>query len=279
MPVTLRIGQIEYANCTPIFVALMSHFDCGNYRFIGGVPSQLNAMLGQGTIDVCPSSSFEYGRNPDSYFILPDMSISAVGPVKSVLLFSLFPLEELDNRTIGLTTESATSVNLLRIILGRKYGFTNIFESTSLPLPEAVKKFSALLLIGDAALREGIRKTGLFVYDLGELWHRLTGLPFVFALWMVTREAVEKKNDEVGSLCAELRAAKRFAYDSYEAIADESKERRWISRDALVDYWRTISYDLTPAHVQGAILFFRYAWEMGLIRKEPDIRMFEGKAV
>lgn len=273
LQVALRIGQIEYANCTPIFTALKARFDCGNYRFIGGVPTELNAMLGRGEIDVCPSSSIEYGKNPDSYFLLPDISISADGPVKSVLLFSRLPLEELNNRTIGLTTESETSVNLLRIILARKCGFTNEFQRTPLPLLEALNTFSALLLIGDAALREGMGNSGFYVYDLGGLWHTYTGLPFVFALWMVTREAVEKKNDEVRTLSAALRAAKRYAYDSYEDIAEQSNERQWISRDALVEYWRTISYDLTPRHVAGMTTFFRYAKEIGILDVEPEIRM------
>ena len=271
---TLRIGQIEYANCTPIFTMLKTRFDCGNYRFVGGVPAELNGMLEKGEIDVCPSSSFEYGRNSGRYILLPDISISSDGPVKSVLLFSRRPLEELNGRSIGLTTESATSVNLLRILLVRMYGFNNLFVATPLPLAEALDRFSALLLIGDAALREGSRESGLFVYDLGALWHQHTGLPFVFALWMVTRTAAESKPDEVRSLCAELLAAKRLAYDSYEAIAGKSAERQWLAGDALVDYWRTISYDLTPRHLDGVKLFFRHAREMGLIGAEPEIRMF-----
>jgi chorismate dehydratase len=274
---TLRVGQIEYANCTPIFATLKSTFDCRNYHFIGGVPAQLNRMLGQGGIDVCPSSSFEYGRNPDKYCLLPDISISSVGAVKSVLLFSRVPLEELNNKTIGLTTESATSVNLLRILLAKKYGFVNAFESTSLPLQEALGSFSALLLIGDQALKEGMRKTDLFVYDMGELWYGFTGLPFVFALWMVNRESAEKKADEVTVLCTELIAAKRLAYETYGTIADCCGERGWIDREALIDYWRTISYDLTPRHIEGLTLFFRYALEMELIRAQPDIRIFDGR--
>ena len=61
---------------------------------------------------------------------------------------------------------------------------------------------SALLLIGDTALRERMNSQGLFVYDLGELWRELTGLPFVFALWIVTRQAAEKKAGEVRNLAA-----------------------------------------------------------------------------
>jgi chorismate dehydratase len=271
---TLRIGQIGYANCTPIFTALKANFDCGSLRFIGGVPAHLNGMLSRGEIDVCPSSSIEYGKNPGKYVLLPDISISAVGPVKSVLLFSLLPLEELNNRTIGLTTESDTSVNLLKIILMRNYGFANVYERSTLPLPEALNRFSALLLIGDSALKENMRNRDLFVYDLGELWYKFTGLPFVFALWLATREAAEKKAGEVRSLCAELLAAKHLAYNSYGAIADKSEEREWISREALVEYWRTISYDLTPRHIEGVTTFFRHARELGLLDEEPEIRIF-----
>lgn len=271
---TIRIGQIEYANCTPIFAALHDSFDCGPYRFVRGVPAQLNAMLRREEIDVCPSSSFEYGKSPESYLLLPGISISSIGPVKSVLLFSRLPIEELDNRPIALTTESDTSVNLLRIILARQFGFSNRFERSPLPLPEALKEYSALLLIGDAALRERIVDRGLFVYDLGELWLAFTGLPFVFALWMVTRRAAEQKRGEVQALVERLLYAKERAYHSYGKIAEESREVAWMGRDALVDYWRTISYDLTPRHLEGVATFFRYAWELGLIEVEPEIRIF-----
>jgi chorismate dehydratase len=271
---TLRIGQIEYANCTPLFAALKANFDCSNYRFVGGVPSDLNGMLSRGEIDVCPSSSIEYGKSADKYYLLPEISISSIGPVKSVVLFSHLPLEELGNRVIGLTTESETSVCLLRILLARNCGYVNYYERTSLPLREALKRFSALLLIGDAALREGMGNSDLFVYDLGELWHKFTGLPFVFALWMVTRESVRDCPDEVRALSASLVAAKRLAHDTYEAIADECGELKWISREALVEYWRTISYDLSQRHVEGVTLFFHYARELGLLCHDPELRVF-----
>src|SRR5512133_1778076 len=109
----LRIGRIEYANCTPIFRALLQNKPCADYQLVGGVPAQLNAMLAAGRIDVCPSSSIEYALHPDRYLILPHLSISCVGAVGSVLLLSQVPLESLNNRKILLSSESATSVNLL----------------------------------------------------------------------------------------------------------------------------------------------------------------------
>ena len=271
---TLRIGQIGYANVTPIFTALMQNFPASSYQIVRGVPSRLNALLSGGDIDLCPSSSIEYAKSPDSYYLLPDLSISSVGPVKSVLLFSRVPLKELDGCTMGLTTDSDTSVNLLRILMARSYGFSNEFERTALPLNKALEAFPAVLLIGDAALRGSMGGEGTHVYDLGEEWFRFTGLPFVFALWIVRREAVEGKYGEVATLLSNLRAAKRIAYESYDAIAAKCEEERWMGRENLVEYWRCISYDLSPFHVQGVKEFFRYAAEMGILPREPEIRMF-----
>ena len=271
---SLTIGHIEYSNCTPIFSALQNSMDCSGYRFVRGVPAHLNRLLSAGEIDVCPSSSIEYGKNPDRYLVLPDLSISAVGPVKSVLLFSREPLERLDGATIGMTTESDTSVNLLRIILSTFQGFTNSFERTGLPLTEALDSFPALLLIGDRALKGALAEGGYRIYDLGDLWYRATGLPFVFALWLVRREAVENKPQEVARLAADVVRAKRIAYDSYPSIAAQSPEREWIDCSVLVDYWRTISYDLTPAHLEGVRLFYSLAASLGVLSAAPEVRLY-----
>jgi chorismate dehydratase len=112
------------------------------------------------------------------------------------------------------------------------------------------------------------------VYDLGELWLEFTGLPFVFALWMVTSEAAERKAAEVRTLVERLQAAKRYAYETYDAIAERCEERNWLDKSALVDYWRTISYDLTPLHLEGVVTFYRYAAELRLLETEPEIRIF-----
>ena len=271
---TLSIGHIQYANCTPIFSALSAHFDCSGYRFVGGVPARLNAMLRDGAIDLSPSSSIEYALAHDQYCLLPELSISAIGPVKSVLLFSRVPVEELDGCAIGLSAESDTSVNLLKVLLARKHGFVNDFERTSLPLDEALQRFSGLLLIGDAALKGVAAGGDWHCYDLGELWHDFTGLPFVFALWIVRRDAAVTKRVQLAALSRDLIAAKKLACASYPEIAAGCREREWMSVEELVDYWRTISYELTPAHLEGARCFFRHAYEMGLIPTLPELRFF-----
>jgi chorismate dehydratase len=272
--VTLRVGQISYANCTPIFVCLKNFHDCSNYRFVHGTPSRLNSMLATGEIDICPSSSIEFAKHPQKYLILPNISISSDVQVKSVLLFSRLPIEEINRQNIGLTDESATSVNLLKIILRRFYCYENSYHTLNMSSTAALADYPAILLIGDAALKEGIhRSEGTYVYDLGELWHRFTGLPFVFALWLVREETVARQKSEVETFYSSLCHSKKMAGSSFDAIASSCRED-WISENEIIEYWKTISYDLTSRHVEGLQTFFRYAADLSIIDHVPDIRLF-----
>lgn len=271
----IRIGEIEYANCTPIFTALKKNMDCSGYTFIREVPAVLNAMLCRGEVDISPSSSIEYGKSFEQYYLMPQMSISSIGAVKSVLLFSRLPIEELHNKTIGLTTESDTSVNLLKIILKKQYGHDNLFLRTPLPLRDALRSHDALLLIGDAALKAALAESDFHIYDLGGVWYDFTGLPFVFALWIARRDAAAAKHEAMVALGKQLIDAKKKAYESYEDIAQSSREKEWLAPAALVDYWQTISYDLTATHFKGLETFYRYAVDLGILSKQPEIQLFK----
>jgi chorismate dehydratase len=272
----LRIGRITYANCSPIFHELQKQAPEEVYRFICGVPSHLNALLAAGEIDVCPSSSIEYALHPERYLILPDLSISSIGAVASVLLFSRIPIEELDGQIIMLSSESATSVNLLRILMKKRFGCSCRYTVSEQPLGSALQEASAMLLIGDTALRALFQETDLFVYDLGELWHEWTGLPFVFALWFCGRQVAKDRYSEVTRLARHLIASKVRACADLESIAQSSSEAEWMGSDRLVAYWRNnISYDLDSMHLDGLKLFYRYCAELGLLPAEPGLHFLD----
>jgi len=272
----LRIGRITYANCSPIFHELQKQAPDEEYLLIGGVPSHLNNLLAAGEIDVCPSSSIEYALHPERYLILPDLSISSIGAVASVLLFSRIPIEELDEQKILLSSESATSVNLLRILLKKRFGCSCSFSVADQPLESALQEASAMLLIGDTALRASFLETDLLVYDLGELWHEWTGLPFVFALWLCGRQVAKERHSEVTRLARNLIASKERACADLESVAQNSSEVEWMGSDRLVTYWRNnISYDLDSMHLEGLMLFYRYCAELGLLPGEPKLHFLE----
>ena len=266
----LRIGRIEYANCTPLFLVLLEQFPCSGYEFITGVPAELNRKLLAGEVDVCPSSSIEYAYHPDRYTILPQLSISSIGAVASVLLFSKVPVEKLDGRKIRLSSESATSVNLLKILLSQRYGCSCSYEVAQPAASVEDDDSSALLLIGDSALRNSLKKPDMFVYDLGEMWYSWTGYPFVFALWLCRNEVAE--GVELRRLAAMLLQAKERVPGNLEQIAARAKEGSWMGYDRLLAYWRdNISYQLDEREQAGLLLFYAKCFEGGLIAAVPPL--------
>lgn len=273
----LRIGRIQYANCTPIFCALeqLDPASCG-CQYVHGVPSRLNKLLADGSIDICPSSSIEYAFHPERYLIIPDISISSCGPVESVLLFSTLPIEKLDGAPVLLSSESATSVNLLKILLRLCFGCACSFSITDLGVEQALGEAPALLLIGDSALKAAIANPELYVYDLGELWFRWTGKPFVFALWFASRGAVRRDGAAMAAFVEQLRQAKEYAMEHLEEFATVSPDAAWMGSERLLSYWRhSLSYDLTEAHLDGLRRFYRHAAELGLIDAEPELAMMK----
>lgn len=266
----LRIGQIEYANCTPIFHVLKEQFPCSGCEFVTGVPATLNRLLLAGEIDVCPSSSIEYAYHPERYRILPQLSISSVGEVASVLLFSKLPVEQLDGGKILLSSESATSVNLLKILLAQRFGCSCSYEVAPPGTTGADGESSAILLIGDSALRTSLAESDLLVYDLGELWYSWTGYPFVFALWLCRNEVAE--TDELQTLARQLVQAKERVPGLLEQIASSAKEACWMRHDRLLAYWRdNISYQLDERAQAGLMLYYTKCYENGLISAVPEL--------
>ncbi|MEW6490858.1 MAG: menaquinone biosynthesis protein [Thermodesulfobacteriota bacterium] len=257
----LRVGRIGFANCTPLFLALEEQGPQPGVSYVRGVPTELNAALREGSVHLSPSSSAEYLARPDLYGFLPDLSISAIGPVESVVLFSRRPLEELGGRPVGLSPASATSVALLRVLLEGRLGVRPRYVAPE-DDPEAV------LWIGDRALREaraGGETRWPHAFDLGALWYEATGTPFVFALWICRRDAFHAFPGAVRAFYRELVRARQRAYRSYPAYARRSPEAAWMGEEALLAYWQTISYDLTAWHLEGLRLFAREAAALGLL--------------
>lgn len=257
----LRIGKIPYANLFPIFYMLEREFDCSAYEFIEGVPSRLNWMLRSGAVDLSPSSSVEYLRHPSLYTYIANHSVSSRGAVGSIFLFSERPLEELDGCAIQVTAQSETSVALLDIILNKFYGKHPVL------LPSDNPGGAAFLLIGDDALKGGgpagrRKKTAPpFQYDLGELWYRHTGLPFVFALWIVRKECSEKR-DLLDGFIRDLDKAKEMALKNLPEIAMHAPMRSFMSTGDLLAYWSKLDYELDEEHKKGLDLFDRYLKEL-----------------
>ncbi|NPA32572.1 MAG: menaquinone biosynthesis protein [Aquificae bacterium] len=221
-----RVGKVSYKNTLPLFYRVRS------FEIIEGVPSRLVSLLRRGEIQAGIVSSAEFFLNPELYLILPGVSISSRGSVCSVKLFSKKPLSSV--RKVFITSASLTSRYLLFYIFERKLGFS----------PEVVPRSEAdaFLLIGDEALKE---KGFPFVYDLGKEWYEITGLPFVFALFLVRKDANREK---ALLLLDEVR-------ESLRAFFEESPS---ALKEGEVYFRGCIDYGLSDKHLRGLYEFYEY---------------------
>ncbi len=244
---------------------LEENADCSGYEFITGAPSTLNSLLREGGIDVSPSSSIEYLRRRQRYIVIEGHSISSFGPVGSILLFSKRPIEALDGLTVLTSSQSETSAALLGIVLKKFYDLDCPLQPSNEPLSKAMESHSAYLLIGDEALREGLRWSNLLhVYDLGEIWYKKTGLPFVFALWIARKDCCTGER-LFERFKKDLDTAKLQMLKGLRAIAGKSPLLPILTEDQIVSYWQGISYDLNDEHRKGLSLFGKYAGELSLL--------------
>lgn len=270
----LRVGRIPYANLIPIFHALTTHFSLENVRFVSGTPSQLNRMLRSGRLDISPSSSIEYAMHPERYLLCPDISIASRAKVMSVLLLSNDPLNKLPEGPIAVTRASDTSVVLLEILLRESLGKRNRLVRTALPPGEALRRHPAYLAIGDEALQASLSRTARHVTDLGEWWRRETGTPFVFALWIVSREALPRRREALRGFARTLLTAKRIARESLTRPEHLRIGPDWMPKELRTAYWRNLSYDLDE-EAEGLLRFFRLAKKIGRIPEAPPLRLLD----
>ncbi|WP_276351621.1 menaquinone biosynthetic enzyme MqnA/MqnD family protein [Cohnella caldifontis] len=267
----LRIGRIDYANVWPVF----HHFDPSSLRYpaelVPAMPAVLNRKLREGDIDLATISSFAYGVSSDAYYLLPNLSVSALGPVQSILLFMKSPLEKVVRGRIALTTTSATSVNLLKIIMKKFYGGDPVYEDAEPSLERMLESADAALLIGDHAIRASWSNPGYRVLDLGDVWHLWTGHWMTFALWAVRKETADARPEEVMSVYEGLLESKRRTASDVESLVHKGVRQIGGTPDYWRGYFRTLRHDFGPGQQAGLMQYFRYARELGLINGDVSL--------
>jgi chorismate dehydratase len=268
----LKLGHIIYSNCFPPHAAIITGQVPFPFKLVEGIPTELNRLLYEGKVDVSPSSSIEYAMNPGRYLLLPTLSITSKKKVMSILLESRVPIGELDNKVVAVTTASATSVVLLRILLEVRYNMNPGYTRYEQGVDGPSEQYDAMLTIGDLALTKTPLPEFPHRYDLGELWHEFTGLPFVFALWHVNyKKNVERDLDMLYDI---LIASKAYGISHLQDLARSEAERFDVPVELLFSYWNSFSYGLGREEQKGLRAFYGYAAEIGVIEKIPELRFW-----
>jgi len=265
----LRISAISYLNTAP----LMWDFEHGpagaDFDISYTLPSGCAAALREGTADIGIIPAAAYASIP-GLVILPGVAIAAQNAVRSILLVSRKPIEEV--RSVAMDTSSTTSVALCRVLLERWLGGRREYLPMAPDLDAMLERCDAGLIIGDPGLL--VDRTRYYTLDLAEEWRKQTGKPFVFAFWAVREQALRELAPG-----ADLAAVFQRSRDHGLTLGNLAKIcKEWSARLGLSEadvrgyLTENIYYSLDSGCLKGLELYYRYAAECGALPAAPELR-------
>jgi len=236
----IRVGAVSYLNTKPLLYGIQRSPVMDDIILKIDYPSRIASMLLNDEIDLglVPVAIVPEMK---SYHIITDYCIGCDGPTASVCIFSETPIEQVEK--VLLDYQSRTSVILAKILLKEYWKIQPEFIDAGEDFRENIQGKIAGVVIGDRALEQ--RKKSGYIYDLGEAWKQLTGLPFVFAAWISN-----KKLDNV--FVKEFNAANAIGLQNIESVL---KEINYDKFDLHEYYTHYISYDMNEQKRKGMDLF------------------------
>lgn len=240
----IRIGAVSYLNTKPLLYGLEHGQLSDQVELVLDYPANLVRLLNSNQIDI---GLIPVGALPSlgDYHIISDYCIGTEGEVASVAVFSEVPMEEID--TVLLDYQSRTSVMLCKILFEKhwkkKVQFIDAKDESYI---DNIRGNVAGLVIGDRALK--IRDAFKYIFDLGLGWKEMTGLPFVFAVWV-------RKKEISGEFIPLFNEANGMGLSKINLIIDHNNESSY----PMDMYFRkNISYRLTEDMRQSMSLYISY---------------------
>ncbi|MDP2877491.1 MAG: menaquinone biosynthesis protein [Holophaga sp.] len=260
-----RISIIDYLNSAPLNYGFKHGLGFEHFHLKFQVPSVCAEHLRSGEVDAGLISSIEFLRIPDLQ-IVPGLCIASPKRVRSVVILSKVPPEEI--QSLALDNSSRSSVVLGQILLRERYGANPTTHDMGPDLGRMLETHDAALVIGDPAMRA--KKEGLIVMDLAEEWHAWTGLPFVFALWMVRGQAPELPVP--GGVAPFFHKSLELGQQNLTAIIEEAWHSIGWTKLELREYLtENISYHLGEAERESLSLFFEKAVRHGFAQESRKL--------
>jgi chorismate dehydratase len=266
----LRVSAISYLNTAP----LMWDFEQSECRenlkqrftIDYTIPSRCAQMLAEGSADIGIIPVAAYTTIPD-LVILPDVAIASKNAVRSILLVSNKPLEQI--ATVALDSSSRSSAALIQVLFARHWKQPVQFAPAEPQLEAMLARSDAALLIGDPALQ--VDRSRYLTWDLAEEWRRFSGQPFVFAFWAMRAAAASE--EESGAVAEVFRHSRDEGLRHVPEIARQWAPRLSLTTELVERYLiQNIHYSLDAENIQGMELFFHLAAEIKVLPTAPELR-------
>ena len=223
-------------NTKPLLYGIQQSSVMGELELIIDYPARIGDMLLRNEIDMGLVPVAMIADMPE-YYINGNFGIGSDGPVASVGIFSEVPMQEITR--VLLDYQSRTSVQLARILLERYWKIRPELVNAGIDFQDQIRGTTAAVVIGDRAFQQ--RKVSPFVYDLGEAWKNMTGLPFVFAAW------ISNKPLDPGFI-ARFDEANRMGVSQISQVVKDNPYPLFNLSDYFTRY---LNYPLTANHRLG----------------------------
>jgi chorismate dehydratase len=261
----LRVGIVNYLNSKPLAWGFLKGHHADLFAPTYHPPALVARLLGQGNLDIGLIPSIEVQRIP-GLKILPDLCVSATHEVRSVLLISSVPQDQI--RRVALDQNSRTSAALLRILMQERFHLDPEYLTERADVPRMLEDADAALVIGDPALK--VDREKYLVFDLAAEWKALTGLPFVFAVWAVRPEV------EFPDLGFYFKSSLRYGMSSLDIVVREAAaELNLDTADVRSYLTENLGFFLRQDEIAGMEEFYRRAHAYGLILEPKPIEFWE----
>ena len=247
---TIKITAVSYLNTFPFVFGIKTSGELDDIELRLRVPSMCAEELRSGIADLALVPA---GALPDipGYRIITDYCIGAVTDVKSVLLLSQKPIDELTD--IHLDYDSRTSVALVRILAKHFWKINPHWIPLASGVADKAAGIESLVAIGDKTFH--LVSQYPYVYDLAGEWIRFTGLPFVFAVWATCKDLPE-------GFLARFNQSLKYGIDHTNEVPDFFHNQIPPHVDPLKYLKNDISYPLDSRKREGLNQYLRYLDEM-----------------
>jgi len=260
------VAMIPFVNMAP-YRELGTPEGC---RFVSCIPSKSIEALLKGDVIAAAVPVGGLPKLKQVVTCLGSFGIAAKQKSLSVLFFSNRPFESIKAPLkIFVTDKSASSVRLLYLLFGYKHGFDCLPYQT-----KNIKNACGELIIGDKALVKSLKlhcnedkissdNKRIYITDLATKWYVKNKLPFVFARWVIRKDAPCKVRKAIESWLAKFKnnepeLVKRAVLKAARTINVSPKD--------IYKYFQAIRRTLDDEDLKGQELFLS---EVGKKVKEP----------
>jgi chorismate dehydratase len=263
MNAPFRLAASSYLNSAPLIWSFLHGPHEGAVEFVEAVPARCAQLLSQLEVEGALVPVIEYQRI-EGGLLAPNVCVGSRKEVLSVVLVSKNKrLEHI--HSIALDESSRTSATLVKVIFREFLEREPEWTTRSPNLEEMLEKNDAALIIGDPGM--AFPRQGLNVRDMASLWKEHTGLGFVFAMWMVRDETVERARK------LDFAGARDEGVAHIEEIVRAYQDKIPMRVDELRNYLtENIVFNVDESMERGLRLYFELAFKHKLIERVKPLR-------